>query len=123
LIVNTFGSFLRAARVKAKKSAREVAEAIGVSHVFYGEVERGTRPPFKQDRWPAVVEAIPGLTLEDLEHYAARSKPVQLSIKDAPPRYQDLSLALARRINERDLTERQLDELFNVLGKDKDDDK
>src|SRR5579883_884013 len=103
----TFGQYLRAQRIKSGKSLRKVADEIGVSHVFLGEVERGERAPLKRERWPQLVAAIPGVTIVDLERHCAVTRPVQLSIDDAPPQYQDLTLALARRIQKRDLTKSQ----------------
>lgn len=35
---------LKTAREKAGQTQRDVARALGVSHVYYGEIERGTRP-------------------------------------------------------------------------------
>lgn len=118
---NVFGNYVRGKRVAAKMSLRRVAEGIGVSHVYLGEVERGDKPPPKRDRWADLARVIPGVTIEDLERHAQGAKPVQLSIGDAPPRYADLALALARRIESRNLSDKQLNEIMNLLGK-KDDD-
>jgi transcriptional regulator with XRE-family HTH domain len=118
---NGFGNYLRGKRVAAKISLRNAAKAIGVSHVYLGEVERGDKPPPKHDRWADLARVIPGVTVEDLERHAQVAKPVQLSIGDAPPRYADLALALARRIESRNLSNRQLDELLELLGKKADD--
>lgn len=114
---SSFGTYLRARRLAAKKSLREVADAVGVSHVYLGEVERGDSSPMREDRWPALVRAIPGVTLEDLRRHTQLTKPVQLSIGDAPPKYQELTLALARRIENRDLSDAQLTKILKVLGK------
>jgi hypothetical protein len=118
----TFGKYLRAQRNKADISLRKVADEIGVSHVFLGEVERGERAPLRREHWSKVVAAVPGVTMEDLERHCAVSRPVQLSIEDAPPQYQDLTLALARRIQKRDLTTSQLQDLLGILkGSDNDE--
>jgi transcriptional regulator with XRE-family HTH domain len=98
-----FGRYLRQKRVAAKLSLREVAERLGVSHVFIGELERGVRGVLARERWEALVAAIPGVSRDDLERHASLTKPLQLQLTDAPPQYQDLALALARRIERRDL--------------------
>jgi transcriptional regulator with XRE-family HTH domain len=119
----SFGKYLRAQRNKAGKSLRQVADEIGVSHVFLGEVERGERAPLKRERWPALIAALPELTMEALERQCAVTRPVQLNINDAPPQYQDLTLALARRIQDRDLSTSQLSNLLEILrGAPEDDD-
>jgi transcriptional regulator with XRE-family HTH domain len=119
----TFGKYLRAQRNKADVSLRKAADKIGVSHVFLGEVERGERAPLRREHWAKVVAAVPGVTIEDLERHCAVSRPVQLSIDDAPPEYQDLTLALARRIQKRDLSSTQLQDLLGILkGSAEDDD-
>jgi len=110
-----FGNYVRARRVAATLSLRSVADRVGVTHVYLGEVERGVRPPLNKKHWPALIEAIPGITETELERMAAQTKPVQLALEDAPPRYQELGLALARRIERRDLENREIDELLRLL--------
>lgn len=113
-----FGRYIRAQRVAANLSLRFVAGKLGVSHVYLGEVERGVRPPLKPSRWSKLVEIVPGITPEALERHALTSRPVQLSLADAPPQYQDLSLALARRIQKRDLSQAEMQRLMRILGKE-----
>ncbi len=110
-----FGAYLRRARVASGRSLREVASALAVSHVYLGEVERGVRGPLRPEHWSALLKAIPGLKAEDLERYAAASRPLEVDISDAPPRYQDLAMALARRLKNRDLTKSQISRLLKVL--------
>lgn len=110
-----FGRLLRARRVAAGLSLRDVADKVGVSHVYLGEVERGVRKTMNAERWPALTEAIPGLTKEDLERAAMVSRPVQLHLVDAPPQYQDLAFALARRIEDKDLGKAEIRKLLSIL--------
>lgn len=97
----SFGRYIRRRRVEAGLSLRAVADRLGISHVYLGEVERGVRPPFVRERWDALVSAIPGVSIVDLERHAATSRPLQLDLNDAAPQYSDLALALARRIEDR----------------------
>jgi hypothetical protein len=39
-----------------------------------------------------------------------------MDLRDTPPRYQDLGLALARRIEKQNLSKVDLDKLFQILG-------
>jgi len=118
---STFGQFIRNKRIAAHLSLRAVAEALGVSHVFLGEVERGVRPLLPTERWPRLMQAIPDIQISDLERHAAHTRPIQLDLRDAPPEYQDLGLALARRIAKRDLPEPQLRDLLSLLRDEPDE--
>jgi transcriptional regulator with XRE-family HTH domain len=113
-----FGSYLRRARVACGRSLRDVAAALGISHVYLGEVERGVRGPLKPEHWDALIKAIPELTREELERHAAASRPLEMDISNAPARYQDLAMALARRLKNRDLTKGQISLLLKVLKAD-----
>src|SRR5215472_4255880 len=113
-----FGSYLRQARVASGLSLRQVASALKISHVYLGEVERGVRGPLRLEHWDRLVRAIPTLTRTELERHAATSRPLEMDISDAPPRYQDLAMALARRLKNRDLTVGQISRLLKVLKAD-----
>ena len=113
-----FGSYLRQARVASGLSLRQVANALKISHVYLGEVERGVRGPLREEYWDGLLKAIPTLTRGELERQAAASRPLEMDISDAPPRYQDLAMALARRLKNRDLTIGQISRLLKVLKAD-----
>ena len=113
-----FGSYLRRARVASGRSLRDVAAELKISHVYLGEVERGVRGPLRPEHWDSLLKAVPELTREELEREAAASRPLEVDISDAPPRYQDLAMALARRLKNRDLTKAQIARLLKVLEAD-----
>jgi transcriptional regulator with XRE-family HTH domain len=110
-----FGAYIRRMRIQCGRSLREVAQTVNISHVYLGEVERGVRGPLRPEHWDALIKAIPGLVREELEDHARASRPLQVDLADAPPRYQDLALALARRFERRDLSKAQLDKLLRML--------
>ena len=113
-----FGNYIRRARVEDGKSLREVADAVGISHVYLGEVERGMRGPLMPSHWDALLAAIPGLKRAELQRTAQLSRALQLDVSSAPARYQDLALALARRFKKRDLSDADLARLLRVLKDD-----
>jgi transcriptional regulator with XRE-family HTH domain len=112
---SSFGAYLRRMRVAAGKSLREVAEAVGISHVYLGEVERGVRGPLKPEHWDALIRAIPGITRVELRREADTSRPLEIDLAGAPRTYQNLALALARRFKRRDLSQSELAKLLKVL--------
>ena len=118
---NAFGRYLRHARTSARLSLRAVADKLGVTHVYLGEVERGVRGPLKRSYFSKLAKIISGVTVKALEHHADRSRSVQLSIEDAPPQYQDLALSLARRIQSQDMAARDLRSVMDLLQKYDDD--
>ncbi len=111
-----FGRYLRGCRSEAKISLRSAAKNLGVSAVYLGEVERGVRPPFKESRWEDIAKAIPNVYLDTLRRLSANTKPIQLDLRDSPPQYQNLALALARRVEKQNLSIGEIDKLFSILG-------
>jgi transcriptional regulator with XRE-family HTH domain len=115
-----FGRYIRQQRNEAKRSLREVAEELRVSHVYLGEVERGVRGPLKKEHWPLLAKAIPRISLKKLKEYAEQSKPVQMNLNNAEPSYRNLALALARRIQDQSLSDEEIKSLLAILGESKD---
>jgi transcriptional regulator with XRE-family HTH domain len=116
---SAFGSYIRKKRAAAGLSLRKVADKMGISHVYLGEVERGIRGPFERKHWDDLISSIPGVEFEELERLAANDRPVQLNLADAPPRYKELGLVLARRIQEQDLPNSELEKLIKILRGEK----
>jgi transcriptional regulator with XRE-family HTH domain len=117
----SFGKYLRHCRVENNLSLRQLADKIGISHVYLGEVERGVRGPMKRDRWAALCNAMPSMSMVELDRHARLSRPIQLNLSSAPPTYQNLALALARRLENRDLSKNQLNLLKRVLDTGEDE--
>lgn len=110
-----FGRYLRAKRVEAKLSVRRLAELLGISHVYLGEVERGDRGPLDEKYWPTLVRHVPELSTEGLTRAATTSRPIQLDISDSATPYQDLAMALARRIDRQDLDAEDIKKILRLL--------
>jgi transcriptional regulator with XRE-family HTH domain len=115
-VAHEFGRYIRSERAAAGVSLRSAAKALDVSAVYLGEVERGVRPPLKETHWNALMNAVPTIEREVLERLTAKGRPIQLDLRDAPPRYQDLGLALARRIEKQNISTVDLEKLFKILG-------
>ncbi len=90
-----FGKYLRAKRKAGRLSQDELGKAIGVVHSYVSEVERGERPPFDPERWPAIVKALPGVTIADLQRAAAQTRPLEIDLAKSSPVQTDLALAMA----------------------------
>lgn len=56
-----FGEYVRTERLQAGYTQRQLADAMGISHVYLGEVERGVRGPFTEDRMNMMFDALPGM--------------------------------------------------------------
>lgn len=113
-----FGRLLRKKRRKVGLSLRELGEKIELSHTFLHQVEQGRRAPIPRGHWPALVDAIPGLTRDDLERAAAEDRPLELDLADAPPHVVDVAVAVARRLAAGDLDTRTADALLAVLDEE-----
>lgn len=66
-----FCDTLREHRIESGHSQRSLAEAIGVSHVFIGEIERGKRFSMDEKHLPALVAA---LAFDDQSFWIERLK-------------------------------------------------
>lgn len=115
-VAHEFGRYIRRQRVVAQISLRAAARALSVSAVYLGEVERGVRPPLKVEHWDALIRVVPTIERSTLERLSSKARPIQLDLRDAPPRYQDLAIALARRIEKQNISRGDLEKLFTILG-------
>ena len=96
---SAFGKYIRDRRMLAELTIRKVAEGLGISAVYLGEVERGLRPPLNRATyWDDLVRLIPGVTLEGLRESAERSEPLRVPIPEMKRREQDLALSFYRRL-------------------------
>ncbi|HEX7666678.1 MAG TPA: helix-turn-helix transcriptional regulator [Polyangiaceae bacterium] len=116
-----FGKYLRKKRTDAGLSLRAVSEKTEISFVFLGEVERGVRPGVARASWEALADAIPGFSVTEAARLSSTDRPIQLSLENAPPKYRDLGLALARTIEKQDLKSRDIDKILDLLKGDNDD--
>jgi transcriptional regulator with XRE-family HTH domain len=114
-----YGALLRERRVQANLSLREVAEHVGVSHVYLAEIERGVSGPLKLDREPKLLEAMPNVAQIELSIARAAST-YKITPATTPPKYMDMTAALARRIERDNLSDTKVRKILELL-KDGDD--
>jgi transcriptional regulator with XRE-family HTH domain len=112
----TLGRWLRDQRVAAGLSLRQVAERVGTSHVFWGEIERG-RKALPPERWERVSEVIPGVTVQCIADLARTdAKNLQMSLREAGPKYEQLGELLLRRAKKQDLSDDKFIALLRMLS-------
>lgn len=116
-----YGALLRQRRLEAGLSLRDVANQLGVSHVFLADVERGLRGPLKAEHEPVLLKTIGNMKLGELERARALSRPVKITLENTPAQYQDLTLAFARRIERQNLGEKKLKQLLELLNSEDED--
>jgi transcriptional regulator with XRE-family HTH domain len=115
-----YGALLRERRVKAGLSLRDVASHLECSHVFLAEIERGVSGPLKPEREEKLLEVLPNVTAEELRKAREASKPFKLTQANTPPKYLNLAMALARRIERDNLEDTGLRQIMKILDEDKD---
>jgi transcriptional regulator with XRE-family HTH domain len=113
--VSPFGAYLRERRTSAGVSLRSVADELGISHVYLGEVERGRRRLLPDKYWERLSEVVPGITVDELRAMAAASAPLDPSSVEGPGR--EVVVALARRLEEDGLSDDVAGQILRLLEK------
>lgn len=111
--ISPFGAYLREARTASGKSLREVAEALTISHVYLGEVERGRRRILPAKYWGKLAEVIPDLSVPELSEFAAASEP--LDPAEMEGRNREVVVALARKLEQEGISEELAQRLLEML--------
>lgn len=118
--VSPFGAYLRQVRVESGKTLREVAEALSITHVYLGEVERGRRRLLPQKYWARLVKLVPSATLAGLREAAAASEPIDPASMEGARR--EVVVALARKLEANTLSDDLAIKLLRVLREQSPDD-
>ena len=112
----TFGQRIRKLRETAKKSLKDLADAVGVSVVYISDIERGHRNPPHGDKLYKMADFF-HLERKEVEEWALKErKRVELDLKDGNGPVSDAALALARRWDT--LTEDEATEIIKILTKE-----
>jgi transcriptional regulator with XRE-family HTH domain len=113
LSISPFGAYLREVRAASGKSLREVADALGISHVYLGEVERGRRRTLPKKYWESLVEVVPAFSRAELESLAGASEPLNPAAMEG--RSREVVVALARKLEEGAMTDDLANRLLKIL--------
>lgn len=117
----SFAERLRSLRIAADRSMGEVARALGLTTVYYSEVENGKKHPFPPDTVDyGKLAGILNAERSELERLSleGRSK-LGLSLKPKRPQDFEIALALARRLNDSSLTAEEIAKIRSILDDDR----
>lgn len=122
-----FGQYIRDERTRQRLSLRRLADALGVSHVFLGAVERGKGRPRKllaEEHWDRLVELVPTITRRKLRYLMelSRVRIDDYAVQNLPLNGQKAAAAFARKINDGTLSDAEISGLLRVLSDAKDSD-
>ena len=117
LPISPFGAYLREMRTAAGKSLREVADALSISHVYLGEVERGRRRVLPKKYWKKLAQCVPGISPAQLKKQVAASEPIDPASMEGPSR--EVVVALARKLEEDGISDSLARKLLEILGEGK----
>lgn len=113
---SAFGRYLRSERKAERYSQAELAKLLGISPAYLSEIERGTRPPLAAERWPALIKALPRVTMAELQRTAAMTRPLELDLAKVGREQAELALALALRLRTGDLGVDEAKALLELVG-------
>ncbi|MFS4459263.1 helix-turn-helix domain-containing protein [Bdellovibrio sp. HCB2-146] len=119
LTFGTFGECIRSLRINAAKSMGQVARELGISTVYWSEVESGKKSAFPPGKVAMSLLAEVLGTSEELLRITAeadREKRKLTRAFECEAEYADLAVAFGRRINKKDLTEAQMIKIRDILN-------
>lgn len=109
-----FGELLTMHRIQNGLSVRDLSVKIDVTTVGIGDVERGKRYMLGREYWPALLQALPTLTMDGLEKAAMMSTVHGVRPFDFDGERRELAARLARTsVNLPDLS---LDEVRRLIS-------
>lgn len=73
MTMSIFGETIRDQRSREGVSLRALAERLGVTTVYLGEVERGVVPSLPRKYWDLLSDFIPSLTMQMLEELESKA--------------------------------------------------
>jgi len=109
-----FGKYIRDIRIELGLSLREVARQLKISHVYLGEIERGTRSSLPKKHWKKLLKIIPGLKASKLSDCEIGSKPIK-ALENVSNQYYEVYIAFAKRIKKQNLKKKTLDQIIELL--------
>ena len=115
----TFASFLRRSRMRLQKTMGQMARELGITVVYYSEVEAGKKPAFPDKKVSYATLAttlnIPEELLKNLATFD-RDKRTILKSFSCTQDNAHLAVAFGRRLTNNDLSEKQLKKIQKILN-------
>lgn len=114
---STFGHRLRTLREKKRLSLSSLARALGVSVVYYRDVERGMRRPFSSVKVDFdALAGVLGVEARELQRAAAEERgQLELDFRGADHEAQRLAVLFANCLSKRRLAKASLTQLRRLL--------
>ncbi|WII72168.1 helix-turn-helix transcriptional regulator [Bdellovibrio sp. 22V] len=119
LPLETFANCIKNLRIGAKKTMGQVARELGITVVYYSEVESGKKPPFPVGKVSLAKLAETLGVEEELLRVTAdadREKRNFAKMFDCEPQYIDVAVAFGRRLSNKQLNEQQMRKIRDILN-------
>jgi transcriptional regulator with XRE-family HTH domain len=115
----SFASFIRTCRIRQQKTMGQVSRDLGITVVYYSEVEAGKKPAFPDGK---VDYKILARTLDVSEFTLKRTAEIDREKRQILKAFgcnddsADLAVAFGRRLTNNDLTEKQIHKIRRILN-------
>ncbi|HEY8272597.1 MAG TPA: helix-turn-helix transcriptional regulator [Pseudobdellovibrionaceae bacterium] len=119
VIAESFASFLRRNRIATRKTMGQLARELGITVVYYSEVEAGRKPAFPDKKVDyEILASSLGTTENQIKKIADldREKRQILKVFECDHSSADLAVAFGRRLSKNDLTAKQLSKIHKILN-------
>jgi transcriptional regulator with XRE-family HTH domain len=110
---NTFGDFVRKARMARGISLRALAEDLGYSSPYLSDIETGKRNPLTEATVLAHLAKLLGVSLDDLRHAAEVSRG-SFKLPQASTLHNEVAAALSKKWTK--LKPEQLEEILRAVS-------
>lgn len=119
IIAESFASFIRRHRIACGKTMGQVARELGITVVYYSEVEAGRKPAFPDKKVDySELAKILKSTEPVIKKVAEidREKRQFLKMFECDHSTADLAVAFGRRLSKNDLSSKQIDKIRKILN-------
>lgn len=114
----TFSSFIRNLRIETKLSMGQVARDLGITVVYYSEVEAGKKPPFPEKKvsYQKLANVLKG-SADELARMAEndREKRNYVKLFDCDNETADVAVSFGRCLSNKKLNAKQLQRIRDIL--------
>lgn len=118
-LTESFANFIRRHRVASGKTMGQMARELGITVVYYSEVEAGRKPAFPDKKVDYGNLAKILNTTETIVRKAAemdREKKQMLKVFDCDLNNAELAVAFGRRLTKNNLSPKQIDKIRKILN-------